>query len=396
MTGGDGSECRSHPRLALQRPSSLAILAVPNPSQAKSRFLATASHDLRQPLQTLELLNGTLRRIVHDTDALEVISHAGCAISAMSRLLNALLDISKLESGAVKPEPTNFAVAAVLEELRHEFASLAASKGLEIAVESSAEYARSDPSIVGQILRNLTANAIKYTHRGGVLLRGLPCPQGVRVEVMDTGVGIAADQLPYIYDEFYQVGVSPNTSRDGYGLGLSIVRRLVKLLQLKLEVRSELGKGSVFALELPSGGKVAAHVHEQAEPAALPARGPAAHVVLLVEDDAAVRDATRLLLKVEGYRVLTASSIAEARERVTQHPSIRLLVTDYHLGRGETGTEVIAAVRDLLGSSLKAILVTGDTSYVVRELEHDSQVRVASKPINADQLLAMVKALVAT
>jgi two-component system, sensor histidine kinase len=221
--------------------------------QARSRFFATASHDLRQPLQSLSMLNGALRRLVSEPDAVEALTYQDQAIDALSRLLNALLDVSKLESGAIKSESTDFAVAPLFEELRNEFASLAANKGLTLQIESSPECIHSDPSLVGQILRNLIANAIKYTNAGTVRVSSRLHSPAVRIEVLDTGIGIESDQLPYIYDEFYQVGVGPNSSRDGYGLGLSIVRRLVKLLDLALEVRSEFGKGSVFALELPSG-----------------------------------------------------------------------------------------------------------------------------------------------
>jgi PAS domain S-box-containing protein len=364
-------------------------------NQAKSRFLATASHDLRQPLQSLALLNGTLRRLVREPDALEALSHQDQAISAMSRLLNALLDISKLESGAIKPEPADFTVAALFEEMRHEFASLAADKGLALQIEPSAHCIHSDPSLVGQILRNLIANAIKYTRAGSVRLCSLPRSFAIRIEVLDTGIGIPADQLPYIHDEFYQVGVGTHASRDGYGLGLSIVRRLVKLLDLKLEVQSEVGKGSVFALELPPGRVQVGAPRARSEwaPRAPLTVGP---VVLLVEDDPAVRDATRMLLKVEGYRVLAAGSLPEARERVREHPQIDLLVTDYHLNDGETGTQVIASLREVLGHELKAVLITGDTSSAVRGLRRDSRLRIASKPINADELLAMLKALLKT
>ncbi len=192
----------------------------------------------------------------------------------MSRLLNALLDISKLESGAIRPEPTDFTVAAIFEELRMEFASIAANKGLRLEVETCQDAVYSDPSLVEQILRNLVSNAVKYTREGWVRLRCLHEAALVRIEVLDTGVGIPADHLPYIYDEFYQVGVPNNCSRNGYGLGLSIVQRLVKLLTLKLDVRSEVGKGSAFSLVLPasncqavpvaSGGRGIAMLHATA------------------------------------------------------------------------------------------------------------------------------------
>ena len=364
-------------------------------NQAKSRFLATASHDLRQPLQSLALLNGTLRRMVRDAEVLEILSHHESSVEAMSRLLNALLDISKLESGAIKPELTDFAVASLFEQLRAEFTDLAASKRLEFRVEPSTDHVHSDPSLVGQILRNLVSNAIKYTQRGSVRLCSRARPAAIRIEVLDTGIGISPQYLPYICDEFYQVGVSPNTTRDGYGLGLSIVRRLVKLLELKFDVQSEPAKGSVFALELPAG-KPRIEAPRQCVAPAPVTQQTRPSLVLLVEDDPAVREATRLLLKVEGYRVLTAGSVAEVRETVREHPAIELLITDYHLSDGETGVEVVRVLREILGPDLRAILITGDTSSAVRGLLKDEHLRIASKPIKADELLGIMKALLVT
>ena len=361
-------------------------------NQAKSRFLATASHDLRQPLQCLALLNGTLRRLVHDPEVVDAIGQQDQAISAMSRLLNALLDVSKLESGAIRPEPTDFAVAALFEEMRNEFASLAASKGLTLQVEASVDCAHSDPSLVGQIVRNLMYNAIKYTRAGTVWLTSLPRSRAVRIEVRDTGIGIPAKHLPYIYDEFYQVGVAAHSSREGYGLGLSIVRHLVRLLDLKLEVHSEVGRGSVFALELPTGRTQATVKRVRVDPVPV-ARNAVAPLVLLVEDDPAVRSAAGVLLKVEGYRVLSVGSLSEALEAARQHPEIDLLLTDYHLTDGATGKQVISSVREILGRQVNSVIITGDTSSAVRDLQRDAHLRLSSKPINADELLGMLKAL---
>ncbi len=379
-------------RKRVQQELILAREAADRANQAKSRFLATASHDLRQPLQSLALLNGTLRRLVNHPDALEALGYQDQAIEAMSRLLNALLDVSKLESGAIKPERTDFPVARLFDELEHEFMSVAANKGLRLQVARCGECIYSDPSLVEQILRNLVSNAIKYTHAGSVRLTALRKADCIRIEILDTGIGIPANQLQYIYDEFYQVGVPTNSSRDGYGLGLSIVRRLVSLLGLKLEVSSEVGNGSTFALDLPLGAAAATAPGGRTAPA-LTARQAAAPEVLLVEDDPAVRDATRLLLKVEGYRVLTAATLAEALALAAEHPQLELLITDYHLSNGETGTEVIATLRQRLGRHLAAVLMTGDTSSAVRELQRDASVRLASKPIHAEELLTLLKQL---
>jgi two-component system CheB/CheR fusion protein len=363
---------------------------------AKSRFLATASHDLRQPLQSLSLLNGTLRRMVTDPDASDALKQQEHAIGAMSRLLNSLLDISKLESGAIRPEPTDFTVAALFRELRSDFASLAAKKGLTLQFEECTDCVHSDPSLVQRILSNLVSNAIKYTRVGWVRLRCLHEPGLVRIDVLDTGIGIPADQVRYIYDEFYQIDVPTDAPRDGCGLGLSIVRRLVNLLDLRLDVRSEFGKGSAFSLLLPASSNRAESACIRSDEArAHEAQSGRPHV-LLVEDDQAVREATRMLLKVNGYRVTAVSSLAEALQTASNGAGLDLLVTDYHLSQGETGLEVITELRERLRVPLKAVLTTGDTSSAIKNLPLDPCLRIASKPTKADELLTLLSALLAT
>jgi len=379
-------------RMRVQRELQEARADADRANLAKSRFLATASHDLRQPLQTLGMLNGTLRRLIDGADASDALEQQSLAIGAMSRLLNALLDISKLESGAVKPDVTDFRVAALFDELRGEFASLARSKGLHFTVEAAAESVHSDPSLVGQILRNLVANAIKYTRSGSVWLCCHRDSNAVRIEVRDSGIGIPRDQLNLIYDEFYQVGMSANTSRDGYGLGLSIVHRLVKLLGLRIDVQSEVGVGSTFALSLPVADAVSETTWARPAPAPLTRANVQRHV-LLVEDDTGVRNATRVFLKGEGFRVTAAASLSEAILRASETRDIDIIVSDFHLGGDETGTDVIASVRKILNRATAAVLVTGDTSSAVRELGRDAQLRITSKPINADEMLALIKEL---
>lgn len=373
-------------KLALERARTSADRA----NHAKSRFLATASHDLRQPLQTLALLNGTLKRLSTDPDVREALDQQEHAIGAMSRLLNALLDISKLESGAIQPEISDFKVAALFEELRAEFAALAASKGLTLTVDACGDVIHTDPSLLGQVLRNLVSNAIKYTRQGCVRLRCLHDAAFVRIEVLDTGVGIPAEQLAYIYEEFYQVGVSPNTVRDGYGLGLSIAKRVGDLLGLKIGVSSELGKGSTFSVVVPASDATHRELYVLPQPLTNPQPDARTPHVLLVDDDAAVRGATRLLLKVAGYQVTAVASFAEAIEHASKRADIEVLITDYHLADHETGIEVIEAVRALRGPALRVVLVTGDTSSAIKDLPSDAATRIASKPIHADDFLRLL------
>jgi two-component system CheB/CheR fusion protein len=246
--------------------------------------------------------------------------------------------------------------------------------------------------MVEQILKNLVSNAVKYTPRGRVTVRCRREEQALRIEVIDTGVGIPAAQLAYIYDEFYQVGVPANSTRDGYGLGLSIVQRLVRLLNVRLEAQSEVGAGSVFALFLPLARAAADEPLPGARPAQVStAAGGGAHI-LLVEDDASVRDATSMLLRVEGYRVTAVASLAEALRAAAQDAPA-LLVTDYHLAHGELGTEVVTALRSRVRSDLKAVLLTGDTSLVIKKLCSDPNLRILSKPVDAEELLRLLQEL---
>ncbi len=363
--------------------------------RAKGRFLATASHDLRQPLQAVSLLNGALRRTARDPDVADALRQQQEAIGAMSRLLNTLLDISKLESGAIKPEPADFSVPAALDALAREFRSVAASKGLALHVEACEAWAHSDPSLVEQILRNLVSNGVKYTQEGWVRLRATVDPPWINIEIIDTGVGIAQEQIGLLGEEFYQVGVPSNSTREGYGLGLSIVRRLARLLELELGVRSQVGRGSTFSLRLRQGSRPAAAAQAQSSPPPLRCEAAGTARILLVEDDPEVRIATRMLLKAEGYAVTAAASSLEALQKAHEDRSFALVVTDYHLGPGETGVQVIVRLREILNARLKAVLITGDTSSAIKDLEPDPDLRVVSKPVQAEVFLGLVRELLA-
>jgi CheY-like chemotaxis protein/anti-sigma regulatory factor (Ser/Thr protein kinase) len=265
---------------------------------------------------------------------------------------------------------------------------------LRLSIDSPADRVYSDAALIGQVLRNLVSNAIKYTERGTVELRCERLRDLLRIEVRDSGVGIPTDQVRLIFDEFYQVGVSPNSSRDGYGLGLSIVQRIARLLDFVVVVKSIPGAGSAFAFELPvakEDNKGSNPLATQSSSITAPTSGK--HRVLLVEDEPSVLNAMTMLLKIEGFDVIAASTAAEAIKCLQENADIDLLITDFHLEIGRTGTDVIAAARAVLGDSLKAILVTGDTSSAVRELQCDVNLRITSKPINSDELLRLVTEL---
>ena len=366
-------------------------------NQAKSRFLAMASHDLRQPLQSLALLNGSLRRLVHDDRALDALEQQSTAIETMSRLLNSLLDISKLESGAVQPHLTDFSLSALFADLLTEFREVARDRGLTLVLKANGARARSDAALVGQILRNLIGNALKYTRHGEVQVLARHEHDMICIDVHDTGIGIPPDQLNLIFDEFYQVGMEaiPDGTRDGYGLGLSIVRRLARLLDAPLSVDSTAGQGTTFTLMIPEARFVfdanSPHPPQSHPPSTSLPAADGKHHVMLVEDDPGVRNATRIFLTAEGFRVTALASLDEATAAARGAADIDVIVTDYHLGNSSTGTEVIAALRTLLHRDVKAVLVTGDTAAAIRDLHTDANLRMVRKPVNAGELAGLLR-----
>jgi CheY-like chemotaxis protein len=214
----------------------------------------------------------------------------------------------------------------------------------------------------------------------------------VRLEVLDTGIGIARDELPLIFSEFYQVGVDATVSRQGYGLGLGIVQRMATLLQADIEVESEVGKGSRFSLTLPASD-IDLTKRDESTAKYVSKRGTTQSTILLVEDDPSVRASMELLLKVYGHRIVTAASLDQALDVLYRGPQPELLITDFHLPGGKTGADVIDAVRETLGEHFPAIMISGDTSPEMGEFPHDAYLRFASKPIDADSLVALAEEL---
>jgi CheY-like chemotaxis protein/anti-sigma regulatory factor (Ser/Thr protein kinase) len=305
----------------------------------------------------------------------------------MSRLLNSLLNIGKLEAGIVKPDISDCAVQEIFDDLRAEFEQQAHHKGLELIIDRCEEVIHSDPRLLSEILENLISNAIKYTREGFVRLRCLHRDLSIRIEVLDTGLGIPSDELDRIFEEFHQVNQGPRRP-EGLGLGLSIVKRTAELLRCSLEVSSTPGEGSVFSVTVPQGdGSSLPDVAAEPEPLTTAAGGQ----ILLVDDEPAVVDATRMVLELEGFDVLTAASREEAMGRINERGQVLdLLITDYHLRGEETGLDVIRGVRDQAQFDIPVILVSGDTSdrVVIADLEETT---FLTKPVDVDELLAEIR-----
>ncbi len=342
---------------------------------AKSRFLAAASHDLRQPLQTLTLLQGLLAKAVAGQPAERFVRRLDDTLAAMAAMLNTVLDINQIEAGIVRAEVVTFSMGGLLDRLRDEFGEQARAQGLGWRVVPCGLPVRSDPVLLEQILRNLVSNALKYTRRGGVLLGCRRRGEVLRIEVHDTGIGIPADKRDTIFEEYSQLDNAARDRGKGLGLGLSIVRRLVDLVDHTVRVRSRPGGGSVFTVEVAisreGGAAGAGRAGPGADGAAATgamASGPAAEAsrtggILVVEDEPAVLDLLQVFLSGEGHRVAVATD-GDAALDLVAHGGFRpdLLLSDYNLPGGLNGLQLATRLRDGRTAPLPAVILTGDIS----------------------------------
>jgi two-component system CheB/CheR fusion protein len=372
---------------ALQKAKAAADQA----NQAKSRFLAAASHDLRQPLQTFGLLYGLLAKRMPDPEAQRILAKLDDTVADMATLLDTLLDINQIEGGAIKPELAVFPVSALLKRLRDEFAPLAASKLLKLHIVPSSIAIGSDRRLLQRMLSNLLSNAIKYTDRGKIVVGCRRRGDTLRIEVWDTGIGIPAQNIDRVFDEFYRVDRTDST-RFGLGLGLYIVRRFAELLGHKVEVRSTAGKGTMFALTVPIANSApAAGGRGDKQNASAPS-------ILLIEDDSTQLHALRELLELEGYVVVATRTGEEALSQLGGPAPIRpdVVIADYNLPGALTGVKVVDLVRTELGAQVPALIVSGDKSLATLRAFEASGHAIITKPVRAADLLAAVDALVKT
>jgi protein-histidine pros-kinase len=364
-------------------------------NKANSAFLAAASHDLRQPVQALSLLNGALRRTVKDERALEMIEHQQNSLTAMTNLLNSLLDISRLDAGVVTPELEQFPIKRLIDRLSPEFARQARHGELEFTWSASNAVINSDPNLLAEIIQNFVSNAIRYTDKGSIRLECIDSEGYCRVQVSDSGIGIAADQLEEIFREFHQCK-APGASKEGFGLGLAIVKRLADLLELVVEVESNIGEGSCFSVSIPTIAR-ADVVADEEEPDLADIESATAGLVILIEDDVNVVNAWGLLLEAEGIEVATAASATEASALIQNLDDVpALLISDFHLLDGSTGVEAVSAIREFFGVHIPAFIVSGDTSKVVKDARLLDNCTLMSKPIDTNRLLAAARRAIRT
>jgi PAS domain S-box-containing protein len=360
---------------------------------AKTRFLAAVSHDLRQPLQTLSLLNGVLVRKTDDAGLRDIIARQSSALSAMKQLLDVFMDMDRISTGVIKPVVSNFPVEDLLEELRKKFEMERASRNLDLRIRPCSAIIRSDPDMLGRILQNLVSNAIKYTDQGRVLIGCRRRGSDLSIEVWDTGPGIPAESLELIFHDFVQLSNPARQRTRGVGLGLSVARSLAQLLEHSLNVRSTPGKGSVFSVKVPQARSVAPSAGGDSIPKTVRYTGPPGAWILVVEDDPDVMKATSLLLKNLGLRAIEASSGVEAITMLgRQRTEPDLIIVDYQLPDG-SGIDIIEQVRRFFGSIMPAVLVAGDTSRNAMSKMEESGSVVLHKPIRADELVVQLNRL---
>ena len=360
-------------------------------SRDKTRFLASASHDLRQPVQALTLFTHALGQEPQSNKANALLGDMQRSIDALNQLLVSLLDISKLDADIVKPELTHFDLRNLLDILHSEYAPQAEAKGLIFQMQVEGEFiVYSDQALLETMLRNLISNAIRYTQRGGV--RVVLEQQGieVRIAVHDTGVGIASDQHENIFREFYQITNPERDRSKGLGLGLAIIKRLAALLNHQLELTSEVGQGSCFAIVLPVGVREAMQKPEEL-PLYLAKRDIEGMRVLVIDDEVAVREGLHAVLEAWGCETMLAGSEAEAMDHLQDQPAPHAIICDFRLRDHKTGAQAIENIRAKFNSQIPAIIVTGDTDPErLREAQRSGNALI-HKPAQPAKLRAFLR-----
>lgn len=360
---------------------------------AKSRFLAMASHDLRQPLHALGLFIAQLRMPLRSGERTRTIELVDATRKEMDEMLNSLLDMSKLDAGILVPTITEFPIARLLQKIETTFDQATREAGLRLRVRRSDARVRSDAMLLERILLNLVSNAVRYTLRGGIIVGCRRRGQMLRIEVWDSGPGIPEDQKQNIFGEFFQLAARDRNRYGSMGLGLAIVDRLRLLLNHPIDLASTVGRGSRFAILVPMADEcdTSAEPVDSPHPVVFAVEGK---VVLVIADAPIVQEGTGGLLGRWGYTVLTTGSDEAALNRFAerqQRPD--LIISDYHLANGNTGIRAIEGINAAFGSSIPAILISGDTAPEPAREVKDRGYILLHKPVDPMRLRAVMHEL---
>jgi signal transduction histidine kinase/ActR/RegA family two-component response regulator len=362
---------------------------------AKSRFLAAASHDLRQPTHALGMFVARLAQLPHDPQTYSLIENLERSVLAMQNLLDALLDISRLEARAVPVQLSRFALDDVFEQLRTGFSLLASDKRLRLHVRTTPVWVLSDPILLYQILMNLLMNALRYTQSGGVVIacRVSAGAQTARIEVWDSGIGIAPEHQQSIFTEFFQVGNTERNQRKGLGLGLNIVQRTAQLLGHPLQICSRLGQGSRFSIVLPLvAAGVTSVITESLEQKSVNSLD--GYKVLLVEDDQLALTGLASLLESWGAEVYAAESFVQAMGHIEVGLVPDLIISDYRLPGAANGIESVQQLRAALGQHTPACLISGDMDDGLLRSVKEAQLTLLHKPVRPAKLRSLIRSLI--
>lgn len=360
-------------------------------NRVKTQFLATASHDLRQPIQAVGLFVSGLRLRAKDADTLHYVERIERALGGAEVLLDALLDISRLDAGAVSARIEVFPLARVFAALRDTFSATAAASRLELRIVPTKAWCRSDPRLLERVLSNLVSNALRYTAQGRVIVGCRRRSGALRIEVHDSGIGIPKDKQEEIFREFVQVGAPQRKGDKGLGLGLAIVERLTRLLGHKLALRSELGRGSIFMVTVARAAPTPAT--PQPALAAVDARTLAGRKVLIVDDDLDVLEGLGAFLSQIGAAVITAESLEGALRALTQVGACDLVISDFRLEGGADGVMTIHRIREALAADTPGVIITGESSKEAFQRIAESGLPLLNKPVRPEALGTMLAGL---
>lgn len=350
---------------------------------SKSRFLAAASHDLRQPLHALSLLLYTLQQRTRDPEASELLKRVAISADSLDGLFKGLLDLSRLDAGSLRPERKALSLGTLLKRLDNDFRPLAAEKGLRFECADSDVWVRSDPEMLERVLRNLLDNAVKYTEQGRIEIRLDEEPEQVRLMVCDNGIGIDPAHRDRIFEEYYQIRNPARDRSKGIGLGLAIVKRMCDLLGHSIRVDSDLGRGSTFEITLPRCEPPSDAAGDDADPGAASIEALRGLVVVVIEDDMEVQDAMRTLLEEWECRPVLAVSSEEALTRLeSQGLAPDAVLADYRLAGSNTGIDAIARLFTRYGE-IPAAIITGEINAADLKLPEGISVAVMQKPVRA-------------
>jgi two-component system, sensor histidine kinase len=361
-------------------------------NKAKSKFLAAASHDLRQPLYALGLFTSVLDETIKYPKVKRVVEQINTSVAALTNLFDKLLDISQLDAGLITPKKIDFSLNNVFEKLSSQFSKQAHEKNIKMLWPTHYPAVNSEPDLLERILRNYLSNAIKYTREGQIEVVCQSRSGQVHIQISDTGIGISEEALEDIYDEFYQVSNPERDRQKGLGLGLSIVKRTADILRHEIHVTSKINEGSTFSIKIPQAQKLDQKKIEnidKAEPIQSMNK-----LVLIIDDEESIREGLSQILALWGYTMITAVDIDDAMQQIQlNHQIPDVIISDYRLRENKTGVDAIQTIKTKYGPNIPALLITGDVTEDRLVDMKKSEIQVLFKPVSTMKLRSFLRSI---